>query len=167
MKPIPQRISDEAIEQARQEMVGIDSRNKTIREAIKFDEAIAKLEAARQVVNKIEERMAKIDLEKQNAVSAAKFPIEGLGLDDETVMFQGRPFSQLSSGERLRVSTAIAMAMNPKLKVLFVRDGSLLDNAGMEAITTMAKEKDYQLWIERTEEGKTVGIYIEDGEVVA
>lgn len=166
-KPVPAQPPVGAIDRAREALVGIDARNKKIREAIKFDDAIAKLDAAKQIVMKLEERMAKIDLEKQEKIAAATFPIEGLGLDDETVMFDGRPFSQLSSGEKLRVSTAIAMAMNPKLKVLFVRDGSLLDNAGMESIMALAKEKDYQLWIERTEEGKTVGIYIEDGEVVA
>lgn len=166
-KPRPAQPPAGAIERARQVLLDIDAKNKKIREAIKFDEAIAKLDAAKQVVNKLEERMAKIDLEKQDKIAAAAFPIAGLGLDDETVMFNGRPFSQLSSGERLRVSTAIAMAMNPKLKVLFVRDGSLLDNAGTNEIMALAKEKDYQLWIEKTQEGKTVGIYIEDGEVVA
>ncbi len=165
-KPMPAQPPAGAIDRARQQLLTIDQQNKKIRDAIKFDEALAKLDSAKRVVNKLEERMAKIDLEKQNKIAAAAFPIEGLGLDDETVIFDGKPFSQLSTGEKIRVSTAIAMAMNPRLKVLFVRDGSLLDKEGIDQIKSLAKEKDYQLWMEIVSDNKGVGIYIEDGEVV-
>jgi hypothetical protein len=62
----------------------------------------------------------------------------------------------------------MAMAMNPKLKVLRVTDGSLIDEKHLQIITEMCEDKDYQLFIERIAEGPTKGsIYIYDGEVVS
>ena len=57
------------------------------------------------------------------------------------------------------------MAINPELRVIRVNDGSLLDKKHMAIIEKMAKEKDFQVWLECVDESGTVGIYIEDGEI--
>ena len=102
---------------------------------------------------------------KKGLVAGANFPIDGLSFGDGDVLYQELPFDQASSAQKLQVSLAIAMALNPKLRVLRIEDGSLLDSAHMKIIEEMAKEKDYQIWMELMEESGTVGIYIEDGEV--
>ncbi len=67
----------------------------------------------------------------------------------------------------MRVSAAIAMAGNPKLRVIRIQDGSLLDEDGLKIISDMAAEKDYQVWLEAVDSTGKVGIYMEDGEVAA
>jgi recombinational DNA repair ATPase RecF len=42
---------------------------------------------------------------------------------------------------------------------------SLLDSGNMAVIQQMAKDQDYQVWIEQVDESGKVGIYIEDGQV--
>lgn len=106
-----------------------------------------------------------IDKGKADALAAAKFPVDGLGFDDAGVTFTGLPFSQASAAEQLRVSVAMGIAMNPKLKVLLIRDGSLLDEQNLGLVATMAQEHDAQVWIERVGEGKEVSVIIEDGRV--
>lgn len=108
-----------------------------------------------------------IDARKQEAVASAKFPVEGLGFDfaDGGVTFGGLPFDQASSAEQLRVSVAIGLALNPTLRVLLIRDGSLLDEFSLAMIAEMAEKHDGQLWIEQVSaDGATV--VIEDGSVV-
>jgi hypothetical protein len=105
-----------------------------------------------------------IDVENDLSLSAAKLPIEGLGVDEEGVTFKDIPFNQLSDAEKLKVSVAIAMAKNPTLRVIHIKNGSLLDKKSMAVIESLAKDNDYQIWIERVED--SVGIKIEDGEVV-
>jgi energy-coupling factor transporter ATP-binding protein EcfA2 len=163
--PEPANIMPEQIVEARQALLNVEESNKEIRKAIEYDQAMARLEDAKKVVVQIEKEMMDIDLAKEAKIKAAKFPIEGLGLTDQYVTFNGKPFSQLSTGEQIRVSTAVAMALNPTLKIIVVREGSLLDKVGLEAIVALAKEKDYQLWIERVSDDKQVGIYLEDGEI--
>ena len=107
------------------------------------------------------------DTVKAAAISLAKMPVAGLSLGDGEVMLNELPFEQASDAERLKVSIAIAMAMNPKLRVIRIRDGSLLDENSMKAIAEMAHEGGYQFWVERVETSGKVGIVLEDGEVIA
>lgn len=115
--------------------------------------------------------MADREREREEALSKAKMPVPGLGFTinekgKPIVTYEGLPFDkdQISTAAALRVSTAIAMAANPGLRVLQIRDGSLLDQDSLAAIAEMAKAEEYQIWIERVgTEG--VGIIIENGEV--
>ena len=95
----------------------------------------------------------------------AKWPIDGLGFADDVVTFDGVPFAQCAASERLRTSLAIAMAANPTLRVLLVRDGSLLDDDSLAAIYEHVRDNDYQLWIERVGEDGQAAVVIEDGHV--
>ena len=61
----------------------------------------------------------------------------------------------------------MAMAMNPKLRVLRIKDGSLLDDQALAALREQVKEQDFQLWIEVVNPDDTSAVIIEDGQVAA
>ena len=62
-------------------------------------------------------------------------PLHGLALDAEgRVTFGGLPLDQASDAEQLRVSCAIAMTGNASIRVIRVRDGSLLNEDGLAAL---------------------------------
>lgn len=104
---------------------------------------------------------------RRNALEATKMPVNGLSLGDGIVMFNGVPFDQASAAERLRVSTAIAMAANPRLRVLCVRDAAILDAASLAALKAATRAGGFQLWLERVDPEEGVGIILEDGQVSA
>ena len=60
---------------------------------------------------------------------------------------------------------AVGLAVNPKLRVLLIRDGSLLDEDNFATIAAMAEEADAQVWIERVGEGAECSVIISDGMV--
>lgn len=122
------------------------------------DELRSKYEAASAQIEKL-------DKQKAAALAQANFPVDGLGFGDDGVTYNGVPFSQASSAEQIRVSLAMAMSLNPKLKVVRILDGSLLDAESMELIASMAAEKDYQVWVERVEDARENAVVIEDGSV--
>ena len=101
----------------------------------------------------------------QKEIEKSDMPVPGLTLGDGTVTLDGVPFDQASDAEQLRTSCAIAMRGNPKLRVLRVRDGSLLDEESLALLQEMAVSEDFQLWIERVDTSGKVGIVIEDGKV--
>lgn len=117
---------------------------------------------AKQLTDQIDRAIAS----KQRMIEQAKLPVEGLAFTPEGVTYRGVPFEQCSSAERLRVSTAMGMAANPSLRVMLIRDGSLLDEQHLAIIADMARENDYQIWIERVGNGDECGVIIEDGQVV-
>jgi len=142
-----------------------------INEAVKLRERKASLEVqaaeAQRLADNLTASMEALDEAKAAALAEAQFPVAGLSLGDGQVLLNGVPLEQASSAEQLRVSTALAMAANPKLKVVLIREGSLLDENGLLLVAEMAEEQGYQVWVERVDSSKSMGIVIEDGEVVA
>jgi len=125
----------------------------------------AQAKKKRDEADALTEAMAARMKAKQTAIAAAKMPIEGLSFGDGEVVYNGLPFSQASSAEQLRISVAVAMAANPRLRVLRIQDGSLLDENSMHILDEMVTASDFQCWIERVDASGKVGIVMEDGEV--
>ena len=125
----------------------------------------AQAKERRAKVEELSEAMAARTTAKQKAIAAAKMPIEGLSFGDGEVVYNGLPFSQASSAEQLRISVAVAMAANPKLRVLRIEDGSLLDENSMRILDEMVKSNDFQCWIERVDTSGKVGVVMEDGAI--
>ena len=94
-------------------------------------------------------------------------PVPGVAFDDGAVLLDGLPFDQASDAQQLRASIAIASAMNPKLRVIRVRDGSLLDKDSMALLAEFAETNDMQVWIETVQSGRPGAIVIEDGMVAS
>lgn len=105
----------------------------------------------------------KIVEEKENRLSEAQFPVPGLSFSEDGVLLNGLPFNQASSAEQLKVSVALGLAMHPKLKVLLIRDGSLLDESSLALLEQMAEENDAQVFVERVSKGKEVSVIIQNG----
>jgi DNA repair exonuclease SbcCD ATPase subunit len=104
--------------------------------------------------------------DKVDAIANAKLPVAGLGLGEGHITYQGLPFDQASHAEQLRVSLAIAMAINPELKVIRCTDGSLLDSKSHALVEEMAEGRGFQIWVESVAEpGQGRGFEIEDGEL--
>ena len=59
----------------------------------------------------------------------------------------------------------MAMATSPRLRVLRIKDGSLLDADAMATIREQVSEGGFQLWIERVGDADQGAVIIEDGMV--
>ncbi len=152
------------------------------------DEAMARLEEARRnnrLVDQLEEREALVkqaeaqeklaerqsaiidgcDSEVINLIESAELPVRGLEIRDDSVWLRGVPFNQASDAEQLRAALALAMAANPRLRVIRIRQGSLFDEDAMAIIRDVAAAEGFQIWVERVGAGDADAIIIEDGQV--
>jgi hypothetical protein len=159
------RLIDPDMSNFKTQLETVEATNKNVRNKLAIAGIISRIEPLKKSVESLNSKMEAIDTEKIDALKAAKFPIKGLSISDDGVTYNAVPFKQCSSAERLRVSIAIAMAMSPKLRVIRIVDGSLIDSKNMAIIESMCKDNDYQCWIEKVDESGKIGIYIEDGEV--
>lgn len=153
--------------EAKARLAAVEQTNQKVRaNVIRADaeKALASKTTARDLLTA---QIADIDKAKAQILADAKFPIDGLGFTDLGVTWQGLPFEQASSAAQLRASVAIAAAMNPKLRVMVVKDGSLLDAASLALLEEMAEKHDLQIWMERVSTGSECSIIIEDGAVQA
>lgn len=122
---------------------------------------------AQTAADHLTKQMAELDATKAEWLANANYPVTGLGFDDTGVTYNGIPFKQASSAEQLRISTAMGMALNPELRVMHIRDGSLLDDRSLDLISRMAEANDFQVWIERVGTKDEGAVIISDGEVAA
>ena len=158
-------LTDPDLSVYRQRLATVEKINAQIRAARDRAGVVSRLREARLESDALSRRMANIDQRKSEIMQSAAFPVEGLAFDEDGITYNGIPFRQCSDAEKLRISMAMAMALNPRLRVIRITDGSLLDSHNLRVIEDLAASNDFQVWIERVDESGKVGIYIEDGEV--
>jgi energy-coupling factor transporter ATP-binding protein EcfA2 len=164
-EPLPEPVDTaalrEAIAQANATNVKIEQRDRRLermKEAQAFEKESASLTA----------RMEARAQQAAAAIARATIPVEGISFGDlgsRAILLGGVPFEQASDSQQLRASIDMAIAKNPKLKVILVRDGSLLDHDSLKLVAERAAETDVQVWMERVTEGGPGGFVIEDGKL--
>lgn len=155
-------------DQLEAELVTIEENNARARQAAERRRVGDELAGVRAQVDQLDAAVTDARRQRAERIAASPMPLPELSLGHGEVLWRGLPLEQASQAERLRVAAAIGMALNPTIRVLLIRDGSLMDNASLAALAQMADEHGYQVWLERVaESGQGVGIVIEDGEVVA
>lgn len=128
---------------------------------------VGRVHSERDRADQLTERLKTIDDEKAKLLADAKFPIPGMAVEADQVTIDGVPFSQASTAEQIRVGLAIGAALNPKLRVVLIRDGSLLDADSMSLVEQWANENNMLVIMERVAMPGAVGVVIEDGMVAA
>lgn len=123
------------------------------------------LRAAQNHANELTAKMQGLQEQKRAAIESAKLPVSGLEFGEGELLLGGVPLAQLSAAEQLKLSMDIAMAENPKLRVLLLKDASLLDSDSLEYVRRRAEAEGYQVWAERVAADGAVGFVIEDGEL--
>jgi hypothetical protein len=153
--------------EVQEQINNLEDANNKARENEHYQKILAELTVAKEKAHEIDVQLTEHDEVKIKALQAAKFPIIGLSITDDGVLFNNLPFSQICTSEQTKVSIAIAMAANPTLRVMLSREGSLLDEKNLAMLEQMVKDHDYQLWIEMvSSNGRQTGVVIEDGAVV-
>ncbi|HUV85478.1 MAG TPA: AAA family ATPase [bacterium] len=150
----------------KERLATIEADNEKCRANERYDDLKAELYTAMAGAANLNADIKAHDEKKAAALASATFPVPGLSFNEDGVLYDGRPLEQASSAELTRISTAVAMAANPKLKVVIIHDGSLLDDDNLGVIAEMAAANDYQIWIEKVDASGEVGVVIEDGQVV-
>lgn len=149
----------------KEQLAQLETHNNRARQAQEWRRLNAEADRYEAKANELTTAINGIDERKHDALANADFPLDGLVFDDDGVIYNGIPLTQASSAEQIRVGVAIAMALNPKLRVARIMDGSLLDDESMQMISEMANEHDFQIWIERITDGNAT-VVIEDGSAI-
>ena len=149
----------------REKIASAESINQMVRDNELRKEAEGNVKTHKVKVDKLTREIDDIDRMKTEAVEKSKLPVKGLSFTEDAVLFKGVELDNLATSEKIRVGLAISMALNPKLRVLRITDGSLLDSSTWKEIEKLVKDNDFQIWVEVVDESGKVGIYLEDGAV--
>jgi len=166
-----ERLSDVEVENPAElevQLAGIEETNQKARDNARVladrMRVVKALAEARNTARGLDHDIRHLDEQKAKGLAAARFPVEGLGFTEEGITYQGVPFEQASTAERIRVSVAVATAKPGTIRVLLIRRGESLDSQNLELIGQLAAEQGYQVWIEKVQEERSLGVWhLEDG----
>lgn len=144
------------------QLEGLQAQNEAIRLRGQIKELNAKSATLDAQSNEKTERLESIEKEKKDRFKNASLPVSGLVLGPDGLYLNGNAFEDLATSDRLRVSFNIAMALNPRIRVVFIRDGSLLDPDSLAEIYRMAEANGFQVWVEVTTADEKIGFIIKE-----
>jgi hypothetical protein len=163
----PQEGLASAISEAQERLSTANATNAAVTKKRDRKALSAQLAEAEGKTSRLTTELDKLREERLNLVRAAKLPVEGLELTEAALLFNGAPLAQESTGNQLRVCSLLAMAEQPECRVLFLREGSLMNSANRAIIYEVAQERGYAVWEERFSETPIDGaLWIEAGHVI-
>ena len=139
--------------------------NRQANEYIKSKALHDELEEAQDEQAGKEKVLAGIKERMKELFTAGNLPVSGLTVKDGGILLNDVPLEEVSQSEKIRTSCLIAMAKNPNLKIMRVKDASLLDEDTLETLKKEVVENDYQLWFETIRQSDENAIIIEEGEI--
>lgn len=158
-------ICRESAEKLHKTISEADSLNKKFRHNATIKTMQAELGVLNVAQAARDKKLEEIQAEKVSRLNAVKFPIEGLSIDGEVVLFNGIPFDQLSESEQWEVSTAIGFALNPK-GIVFMKNCGGLDRKSRDRVRARAAVSGVQLFLEVVDDADDVQILIAEGKVL-
>lgn len=168
LKDEASNLQDLDVEEIQLQISESEAVNLKVRENANREAQLLEVDRLRQEARNRTDRMQEIDDEKRDRIEKADWPVEGLGLDDEGVTYNGLPFEQAARSLRIRTSVKMAAALNPELRLLVCQFGNDLDDKSLEELGRIAEELDLQILLEvvtrNDSDEDRCQVIIEDGE---
>jgi hypothetical protein len=146
------------------EMEGIDATNAKVRAQLARTGVAAELELSTDSENALTADIKAIDKTKADGLAAATFPVKGLGIDATGITFDGIPFRQVNPAQQIIVAFDLFTVDKPDLRIIFIKNGDLLDNTSLAGIEKLAIERGYYVIVERDRDNSgALGWTMKDG----
>lgn len=158
------KLVDIDLSQFNSRAADVDKTNTSIRNNKARTDLASQLTTKRGESDALTRKMDAIEGQKREAIAAAKFPVTGMSLDDMgKVQLNGLPFEQANTRAKILASLAMGAALNPRLRVVLVRSGNDIDDAGMKIVGDWCETNKMQIWLERIRTDGNVTFVIENG----
>ena len=166
-------LVDPDIQAAKQQIADAEATNREVR--MRQAEIARRAELAKHhgglvsQSNMLTDKIGGIDDRKEAIYGAAQFPIEGLAVAQDSkggyfLTYHEIPVTQCSASEQMEIGMSIAGALNPRLKIILIREASLMDEDTQAKVASWVNAHGYQVWEEIVGTDGD-GFVIEEGEV--
>ena len=102
---------------------------------------------------------------KRDLLTGAQLPLEGLGVDDGCLTYNGMHWDCMSSSEQLRVAAAIVRRLKPECGFVLMDRLEQMDADTLHAFGDWVRSEGLQVIATRVSTGDECQIIIENGEV--
>lgn len=101
----------------------------------------------KEALEGLNDSIKSIDKERNNLIKNSKLPIKGLNFSEDEIYYNNLPLEaeQINTQTLIDIGFEISMALNPNLRVIFLNEGSLFDQASLNALVKKCEDRGYQL----------------------
>ncbi|MBF4574707.1 ATP-binding protein [Frondihabitans sp. VKM Ac-2883] len=157
----PARSDTDALEKS---IAGVDTTNAAVRANARRNELARTYAAAMERAASLTAELSAIKDKRDAGLAAATIP-GGFGFGPDGLLLNGVPYSQASGAESVIAAAEVAAAGNPELRLILIRDASLLDSTSRQKLATWAEDKGLRVVMEVVDENAETGVIITDGAV--
>jgi len=151
----------------KEKIASADATNRKVRENQAYDKLAKEVKDSRGKWQELTDRLKEIAEERAEEVVNADWPIPGMELQEDGLVWNGLPFEQASTSQRIMASVAVGMRLNPELRLLVCEHGSDLDLDTLNALDAVLKERDFQMVCEvvcrSNEDEERCAVVVQDG----
>ena len=142
-----QKNPEPSVTEISQRLTEATNHNNEYNRVLQLQERHKELHKTKEESMKLSDQIQAIDEKKDETIKNSKLPIKGLTFTDEEIYFNGLPMEegQINTAKLIDIGLEISMALNPNLKVVFLHEGSLLDQESLDLIIKKVEKKGYQL----------------------
>lgn len=100
--------------------------------------------------DQITKDIEKIDQDKKDIFKSSTLPVPGLEFDENQVLLDGLPFNedQVPTSKLIEIGLKLGASLNPNLRLMVIKDGSLLDKKAMDHVLDFCDKNNYQVLVE-------------------
>lgn len=91
----------------------------------------------------LEEQIKGLLKQKIDVIASSQLPVEGLLWGDDGVTLGGIPITQVNTQKKIDLAKEIAIALNPTLKLVIIKEASLFDTEHLKATTEDLDKRGY------------------------
>lgn len=156
-------LNDESTAEIEESIANIEEINRRVR--ANTTKAIA-VDEAEQLRHEYESMTAKIESirdARKALLDGADLPLEGLGVADGALTYNGQAWSDMSGAEQLIVSTAIVRKLNPECGFVLMDKLEQMDMDTLKEFGAWLEKEGLQVIATRVSTGEECSIIIEDG----
>lgn len=132
------------------ELNAANEHNAKVAEVAKYATLITDIRTFKDDITNQTSELDRLKTRKATIYKESNMPVEGLSFTEDAVLYNGLPFTeeQINSAKIIEVGAKVAMALNPNLRVITIKDGSLLDDDTFKMVLDLVEANNYQLLIE-------------------
>jgi hypothetical protein len=116
-----------------------------ISEYKKRQDNILSMQAA---VDEMKDKISKLEKSKVDIIANSQLPVAGLSFTDDDITLNGIPLDQVNTATKLDIAVSVSMAMNKKLKLVMIREGSLFDIPHLKDVLYRLHDAGFQYIVE-------------------
>lgn len=160
------RAKADAIPDRSAELATVDKTNAAAEKWERKCRLASTLRAAAVAETNAADRVKAVDAERAQRMTAAKLPVDGLAMTEDGITFRGLPFDRGNQcvSDIMRVGVAVAVALKPGVRIVRLKDGSLLDPKSRAEVLAMLQAQGFQAFIEEVGGDPLAAVVIESGE---